>query len=77
MCCLETSHVPKATFAYPGNLVLSSDWGFWWVLVYFSSIYIVKSMLNPSAVGLLSGVCIPAALGEQTSPKSNPFCITV
>lgn len=55
MCCLETSHVHRAAFAHPGNLVLPSDWGFWWVLgFFFSSICILKSMLNLSAVQFVS-----------------------
>lgn len=72
MGCLETSHVHKVTFAHTGNPVLLSDWGFWWVWgFFFSSIYILKRV----AVGLLSGVCIPAALGEQTSQNPILFAL--
>lgn len=39
--------------------------------VFFSSIYILKRV----AVGLLSGVRIPAALGEQTSQNPILFAL--
>lgn len=55
MCCLETSHVHKATFAHHGNLVLLFGClGFCWV-GFFQRIAVIKSVIAPQQ--LLCSMC--------------------
>lgn len=59
-----------ATSAHPGNLVLPSDWGCWWILGFFPSIYILESVLDPSVCWVL---CVSLLHWESRLPKIQSF----